>query len=528
MSSARDTARTPFSLEAPVSERNIHSLTMRQITKRYGPTVALQDVDFDLHVGEIHALLGENGAGKTTLMHILSGFTQPDTGEILLNGSPVSIRSPRDARNLGIAMVHQHFTLVPALTVEENLALDAPPTSHPRFYYRPQEAARKAIDQAAKLGWQLNPKARIADLPVGLQQRVEIAKVLATNAHWLIFDEPTAVLIGKEIDELFEVLRALRDSGKGIVFITHKLAEIMVLADRVTILRRGKKVATAPVSEVNPSTLAQWMVGEDVTTHTYLPTPAPYPRTSPAFRAENLTIYGDRGETVLQDISFEVYQGEIFGVGGVDGNGQTELAETIVGLRSSYTGQMLWYESEFCPGKRPRTGYIPQDRRRAGLALSMSVEENLLFDAIKDPRFRWGPFLRRSALRKLAQTLIQEFDIRTASLTTPASALSGGNQQKIVVARALQNNAEWLVAVNPVRGLDIQATRFVHEQILNAKTRGAAIVLISTDIDELAALCDRTVILSNRKMHPIQLSKQNATQLGLLLGGVALSESSHQ
>lgn len=524
MNLARDTAASTTPLAAPSS--TVSSVQMQQIVKRYGATIALNAVDFDLQAGEIHALLGENGAGKSTLMHVLSGMTQPDSGTIRINNATVNIASPKEARRLGITMVHQHFTLVPAFTVQENLALDADVPLH-ALRYRTEEAAKPALDQAAALGWQLDPYARVEDLPVGIQQRIEIAKALATNAQWLIFDEPTAVLIGEEIEELFRVLRTLRDSGKGVVFITHKLPEVMALADRVTVLRRGQKIATASIHEVNPTLLAQWMVGEAPKTHPLSESKQvsrPLPKT-PAFRAENLTVLGDKGESVLQNIFFEVYPGEIFGIGGVDGNGQTELAETIVGLRTPKSGRLLWYEGEFQPGQHPRIGYIPQDRRRHGLALTMTVEENLLFEAVKEAKYRFGPFLRRAALHELAETLIREFDIRTPSAKLPASALSGGNQQKIVVARALHHCAEWIVAVNPVRGLDINATQFVHAQLLNAKQRGASIVLISTDLDELAALADRTVILSNHQMHPIDLTQRDATQIGLLLGGASIKET---
>ncbi|CCW33933.1 nucleoside ABC transporter ATP-binding protein [Chthonomonas calidirosea] len=525
MNLARDTAGSKTPLVAP--SPTISSVQMQQIAKRYGTTVALDAVDFELQAGEIHALLGENGAGKSTLMHVLSGMTQPDAGTVRINNVSVHIGSPREARRLGIAMVHQHFTLVPAFTVQENLALDADISLH-TLRYRAEEAAKPALNQAAALGWQLDPHARVEDLPVGIQQRIEIAKALATNAQWLIFDEPTAVLIGEEIEELFRVLRALRDSGKGIVFITHKLPEVMAIADRVTVLRRGHKVATAPIHQVHPALLAQWMVGEAPATQRAPESHSisrPLHTKTPAFRAENLTVLGDKGEKVLENISFEVYPGEIFGVGGVDGNGQTELAETLVGLRSPQSGQLFWYEGAFQPGHSPRIGYIPQDRRRHGLALTMTVEENLLFEAVKEAKYRIGPFLRRAALHDLAETLIREFDIRTPSAKLPASALSGGNQQKIVVARALHHRAEWIVAVNPVRGLDINATQFVHTQLLNAKQRGASIVLISTDLDELAALADRTVILSNRQMHPIDLTQRDATQIGLLLGGAFTKEA---
>ena len=406
-------------------------LEMRGITKRFGAVTALRDVSLSVTRGEIHALLGENGAGKSTLMHILSGLTTPTEGTISLDGKPARVSTPRLARSAGIAMVHQHFTLVPAFTVAENLALDG--DFRGKFgNYRVSQAAQSALDRAHSLGWILPHSSRVADLPVGTQQRVEIVKALATNARLLIFDEPTAVLAREEVEELFAVLRQLRDEGRSIILIAHKLAEILAVADRVTVLRRGRNVATANVQDTDAPQLASWMIGDSnvaegekrrrgeeetqeteektekdaLSTSNYQlattspPTPnAQHP--TPSFTASSLHVRGDRGELALRGVSLEVQAGEIFGIGGVDGNGQTELAEVLVGLRSLESGSLQWQGKPFVVGAHPRTGYIPQDRRRAGLAASLSVEANLLFDAVRDLAYKRGPFLQR---RKLAQS----------------------------------------------------------------------------------------------------------------------------
>lgn len=511
---------------SPAAGVSTPRLVMHGIQKRYGATLALNGVDLDARAGEVHALLGENGAGKSTLMQILAGLTHSDAGEIEFEGARAAIASPREARRLGIAMVHQHFTLVPAFTVAENLALDTPAGGWPGVKpYGATAAAAHALEYARSLGWELPADTRAADLSVGMQQRVEIVKALATDARLLIFDEPTAVLSRHEIEELFTVLRRLREAGKTVLLIAHKLAEILAVADRVTVLRRGLRVASVCVAETDAEQLAAWMIGpaqiagptESVPSAPCAAERAPL---KPALHGAGVCVRGDRGESILHDLAFAVARGEIFGIGGVDGNGQTELAEALTGLRPIDAQTLTWENLPFQPGIAPRIGYIPQDRRRIGLAVTMSVADNLLFDAVREPAFRAGPFLRRRALGALAQTMIRDFDIRTSGPNLPAAALSGGNQQKIVVARALRGQPDLIVAMNPTRGLDIGATRFVHAQLRQARDRGTAVVLISTDLDELAALADRAAVLANGNLTPIDLRAADATQIGLLLGGV--------
>jgi ABC-type uncharacterized transport system ATPase subunit len=554
------------------------TVEMRGVVKRFGSMTALRDVDLELNPGEIHALLGENGAGKSTLMHVLSGSIRADRGEIRMDGKPVRMDSPRAARRHGVAMVHQHFTLVPAFTVAENLALDAMSmrmgiarVAH-AFNYSAGQDALEALARARSLGWEIEPEARIDQLSVGTQQRVEIVKTLATGAKILIFDEPTAVLAASEVAELFNVLRRLRAEGFTVVLIAHKLAEILAVADRVTVLRHGLRVASAPCIEVDARKLAGWMMGEDPSTASVPPDLVPvgtratrvYPRRSaevPAcqstptpselgaggmsmppelgaegptpskfgaesgFTASNIVVLGDRGEQAVRDVSIEVRRGEIFGIGGVDGNGQTELAEALIGLRPLKSGALRWNGGEFRPGEMLATGYIPQDRRRSGLAITMTVEENLILDAAREREYRRGPFLRRRGLRSMAADLVKRFDIRVPGLGFPVSSLSGGNQQKIVVARALRSRPEWIVAVNPTRGLDIGATRFVRDQLRQARDRGAGIVLISTDLDEVAALSDRAAILSGGRLTEYRVEEAHAEEIGLLLGGMPMDAS---
>jgi simple sugar transport system ATP-binding protein len=469
------------------------TLTVRNVTKRFGALTALSDVSAEFVPGEIHAVLGENGAGKSTLMSVISGFLSPDRGKVILDGKSIPIGRAHECKRTGIEMIHQHFTLVPEFTVEENLAL-----ARLDKLFRPanvRELGNPAIDMGARLGWKLDREAPTRRLSVGIQQRIEILKAIAGTASVLVFDEPTAVLSPDEVDELFRVLRRLKNEGKIVILIAHKLSEVLAIADRVTVLRHGHLVATSLRSEVDAEKLAGWMVGEipaklSSREHVALGEGA---------RIERLTVLGDRGETAVNSLSFEIRRGEILGIGGVDGNGQVELAECLAQIRRSKTGSMTWSSGAF-DSRSPKIGYIPQDRQSDGLALKMSVQDNMLVSGLSRAEFFKGPLIRARAVFQWARSLIERFSIKAGSPRDLVGSLSGGNQQKVVVSRTLDNKPELLVVVNPTRGLDIKATLFVHESILKARDGGAAIVLFSADLDELFALSDRTKFMSRGRL----------------------------
>lgn len=500
------------------------AVRMRGIVKRFGETTALNGVDFELRRGEIHALLGENGAGKSTLMHVLSGLYAPNAGEVEVQGQPARFRSARDAAKAGIGMVHQHFTLVENFTVAENLALALPggvPFLLPR-----RNLAAEPLALAERLGWKLEPDVPVWQLPVGVQQRLEIVKVLALNPEILIFDEPTAVLAPVELEELFSVLERLRAEGKSLVFISHKLNEVMRLCDRVTVLRRGQNAGTVETRDTNPADLARRMVGQrleaEVLSEAEKPPRTPPPPGAPVLQLRNLWVKDDRGVDALRGLELEVRAGEILGIAGVDGNGQAELAEAVLGLRPIRQGEMHFSGGD--PQRRPREvrrqiGYIPQDRRRAGLVPGMSVRDNLVLELHQEPEARWGPWLRWDYLNRRAAEMKDRYDIRASGLEQHADTLSGGNQQKIVIARALVKDPRLLVAVNPTRGVDVGATAFVHDQLRAQRERGAAVLLISTELDEVLALADRVGVLYEGKLMGIVSPDTPREQLGLLMGG---------
>lgn len=460
-------------------------IAIRGLCKRFGPVQALRNVSASFEAGEVHAVLGENGAGKSTLVNLLAGFLMPDVGSLELDGAPLPLGDPVAIRNMGVAMVHQHFMLVPEFTVAENLALARMGRRFERL--EPLERAGASLAMAERLGWTLDPRARTGDLPVGVQQRIEILKALGDDRRVLILDEPTAVLGPDEVEELFRVLRDLRDKGMAILLIAHKLSEVMAVADRATVLRRGEVVATAPIAEVDEATLAAWMVGDvpPRAERTSRETPASFQ----GLRLSDLQVSGDRGEAAITDLSLDVPQGAIVGIGGVDGNGQVELAEAIVGVRG-FSGELVWV-----PHGEPAVAYIPQSRQKDGLALKMSVLDNLAIAGHQREDMRRGPFLRSRALAHWGSELVGQYAIKVGALEDPVGSLSGGNQQKVVVARELDRKPDLVVAVNPTRGLDVRAARFVHEQLAQARDRGAAVLLISTDLDELAAMADETYFL---------------------------------
>ena len=473
-------------------------LRVEGVSKRFGRVAALRDVSATLHPGEIHAVLGENGAGKSTLASVVAGFVRPDAGSLTLDGSSLAIGSPSGCKKLGVAMIHQHFMLVPELTVAENLALAQ--LDGPFGLLDVVEAARPALEAGKRIGWELDPVAKVSQMSVGARQRLEILKALGADARVILLDEPTAVLSRLEVSDLIRVLRSLAEQGKTLILIAHKLSEVMAAADRVTVLRKGRVVAEAVRGEFDEAKLAEWMVGE---------MPSSLLVSSVGFGSErlevrDLEVTGDLGQAAVKGVSLTVSSGEIVGIGGVEGNGQTELAEAIAGVRGARSGSVFGNDG---------VAYIPEDRQRDGLALELSVSDNFLVTGHSFGDLRRGPFLRRGAVRAWVSGLISRFSISAPDPKAPAASLSGGNQQKIVVGRTLDRRPKVLVVCGPSRGLDVKATAFVHDQIRDAKAKGAAVVLFTADLDELAALSDRTLFMSRGRF----VEGSDATAM---LGGV--------
>lgn len=443
-------------------------LTLSGITKRYGGLLALDGVSIEFAPGEIHAVIGENGAGKSTLMNVLGGFIAPDSGTGSLGAStPLPFGDPRRTRHLGIEMVHQHFVLVPEFSVAENLALSAIKSLSGALDL--ESATSKHRTLAARLGWTLDFNARTGSLPVGIQQRVELLKSLAAGGTVIVLDEPTAVLSDEEVSELFRVMGELRDEGRAVVLVAHKLREVLAVADRITVLRNGRIVGSTLADGTTEHELQTWMTGEALSPIASSSTIAG----EICLEARGLQVSGDRGEEAIRGIDLVVRHGEVVGIGGVDGNGQVELAEAIVGIRSSRSTSL----------RRPeQIGYIPQDRHADALALTMSIRENFLIGSTT------GPLLTPKAVNKGARSLIDKYNIKAQDINATVGSLSGGNQQKIVVSRVMERQPSLLVAVNPTRGLDFQATKFVHTAIGEAAQRGMAVLLISTDRDEIREL----------------------------------------
>jgi ABC-type uncharacterized transport system ATPase subunit len=471
-------------------------LELRGITKRFPGVVANDGVDFDLGRREVHALLGENGAGKSTLMNVLYGLYQPDEGEILMNGKPVSIHSPKDAIKLGIGMVHQHFMLIPVMTVAENIVLATEPTRGGVLL--DYEAAVERVKQIARtFNFSIDPRARVENIGVGQQQRVEILKALYRGADILILDEPTAVLTPQEARELFGILRSLVNEGMSVIFISHKLKEVLEIADRVTVLRRGKQIETLPRAGATTETLARLMVGREVLLRVEKTAADPG---EPLLRVEGLSARDDRGLDAVRDVSFEVRAGEIVGIAGIDGNGQTELVETLTGLRRPVAGRVLIGDKDIT-GRGPRAsfdageGHIPEDRHRRGLVLDFTLAENIaLHDYRREPDSRLG-WLFPGRLVRRARRVLKEFDVRGGGPQTPAFALSGGNQQKVVIAREIDGDPRVLVAAQPTRGLDVGAIEFVHRRLVEERDEGRAVLLVSLELDEILSLSDRILVL---------------------------------
>ena len=497
------------------------AVEMRQIVKQFPGVLANDQVDFEVRKGEIHALVGENGAGKSTLMNILYGLIKPDSGEIRIDGQPVAFHGPRDAIHHGVGMVHQHFMLIPVFTVGENIVLGREPTQPGDLYDATR--AHQEIDALTKrYGLVLNPDARVGDLPVGLQQRVEIVKVLYRGAKILILDEPTGVLTPQEAAELFKVLRDLVDSGKTIIFISHKLKEVLEISDRITVMRRGRVVGHLITKDTDEAEIARLMVGRDVLLRVDLHAAKPGPA---ALRVENLTANSDQGIQAVRGISFELHQGEILGIAGVEGNGQSELIEVLAGTRQATGGRVMLGDRQVAnlgaAGIRlAGVSHIPEDRRGAGLVLNYSVADNLILGRQRTPLFAWdGIVLRIKAILDWAKKLIQEFDIRTPSMTTPARNLSGGNQQKVIVAREMATKPRVLLASQPTRGVDIGAIEFIHRRLVAERDGGAGILLVSAELDEVRSLSDRIAVMYEGKIVSFEPGDASEERLGLLMTG---------
>ncbi len=496
------------------------SLELRGITKRFGSLVANDAIDLAVGNGEIHAILGENGAGKSTLMNVVYGLLQPDEGTISVDGKMITINSPLDALAAGIGMVHQHFMLIPVFTVAENIVLGHEKTKG--FGILDLESARKEILRvSAEFNFEIDPDAFVEDLPVGLQQRVEIIRALIYDAKVLILDEPTAVLTPQETDELLRNMKKLKENGTSIVFITHKLREVKEAADKITIIRRGKVVGTASPT-ASQEELASLMVGRPVSLDIEKRAATLGPVT---LSVQDLTISDHTGRNLVKNVSFDVRAGEVLAVAGVQGNGQSELAESIVGLQEHVTGRIELEgrditRSSVRDALHAGIAFVPESREEDGLIGSFSIEENLILDLHDLPPYAKGPVISQSTVSIEAEKLVKEFDIRTQSAKDSASSLSGGNKQKVVLARELSRPVKLVVASQPTRGLDVGSIEFVHERIIAERDAGRAVLLFSTELDEVSALADRIAVMYRGEFIAIVPADTSREELGLLMAGV--------
>jgi simple sugar transport system ATP-binding protein len=510
-----------------VTERVVE---MRHITKRFPQVVANDDVNFRVHSGEIHALVGENGAGKSTLMKILYGLYQKDSGQILIRGKEMDISSPSVAISQGIGMVHQHFMLIPPLTVAENIVLGMEPRKG-RIFNDRKSAIKKVSRLSQRYGLEVDPKAKVQDLSVGLEQRVEIIKVLYRGAEILILDEPTAVLTPQEVEELFHIVKSLKEEGKTIIFITHKLKEVMEISDWVTVMRDGKVVGVVETKKTTKEELASMMVGREV----LLRVKKRPPRIGEVvLEVKDLEAMNDRGLPALKGVSFKIKSGEILGIAGVEGNGQTELVEVLTGLRRLIRGKItLWDRDITNVSSRKilesKIAHIPEDRQKRGLVLDYSIENNLILGKHYRPPMARGGRLNFKKIREFALELIKKFDIRPASKEIPVSSLSGGNQQKVIVARELSRHPQLLIAAQPTRGVDIGAIEFIHKKILEERDRGKAVLLVSAELSEVMSLSDRILVMyEGRIVGEVDPKKTTESALGLMMAGATSKVTSNK
>ena len=502
-------------------------LELRGITKQFPGVLANDHIDITLQEGDVLALLGENGAGKTTLMNILYGLYKPDEGKIIVRGQEVEIQGPNDAIARGIGMVHQHFMLIPVMTVTENVMLGVEPIKNGMFLDSAKVAAR-VRDISEQYGLDVDPDAYIKDLPVGIQQRVEIIKVLYREADILILDEPTAVLTPQEVEGLFKILQTLIEKGKSIIFITHKLKEVMAVADQITVLRNGSVVGTVLPNEVDPEKLASMMVGRDVN---LIVMKKPSVPKEAALEVKDLFARDDRMNMTVNGVSFEVRKGEVLGIAGVQGNGQTELVYALTGLIQPVSGEIR-ITGEPLHHTSPRTilergvAHIPEDRQKHGLILSFPIYDNMVLCTYYKPPFARGIALQENTIHENAKNLVEQFDVRTPSIFVNVSTLSGGNQQKVIVAREFSRPIELLIASQPTRGLDVGSIEYIHNRIIEKRDEGTGVLLVSSELDEILALSDRIAVMYHGQIMDI-VSAEDASKeyLGLLMAGMRASEA---
>lgn len=508
-----------------MSEEN-YVIEMRNITKQFGDFKANDNINLQIKKGEIHALLGENGAGKSTLMNILSGLLQPTSGQIFMDGQPVTIANPTDANRLGIGMVHQHFMLVDAFTVTENIILGDEPIKNGVL---DSGKSIKELERISKqYGMEVNPNALISDISVGMQQRVEILKTLYRGANIVIFDEPTAVLTPQEIDELILTMKELVKEGKSIIIITHKLDEIKKVADRCTVIRRGKSIDTVNVADVSSQQLADLMVGRSVSFKTEK---KPADPKEIVLSVEDLVVKDSRGLDAVKGLSLDVRAGEVVGIAGIDGNGQTELIQAITGLTKVESGKVMVRDKDVT-NLKPRqitetsVGHVPEDRHKYGLVLDMTVSENIALQTYyRAPMSKKG-ILDQGYMDSYARQLIEEYDVRTTSEKVPVKALSGGNQQKAIIAREMDRDPELLIVSQPTRGLDVGAIEYIHKRLINHRDKGKAVLVVSFELEEILNVSDRIAVIHAGEIVGIVDPKETTeNELGLLMAGYSLEEA---